>query len=92
MSTPAAGIKHAIALITTALDAGDADDEVLIERLAPLLDAVDRDTTINGLLSVACLLAQVAANRGDETPAAVLERVGLAVAVHEAESGPGTFD
>ncbi|MBE1491019.1 hypothetical protein [Plantactinospora soyae] len=91
MTTSADAVKHAIALVTLAIEAG-ADGEALADRIAPLINERTAGTSISGLIALASLLAQLAANRGGDTPAEVLEEVGLAIAVHESESDPGSSD
>ncbi|MDG4790194.1 hypothetical protein O7626_30455 [Micromonospora sp. WMMD1102] len=89
MTTSADGVTHAIAVVTLAIEAG-SDGEALADRIAPLINERTAGTTISGLIALASLLAQLAANRGGDTPAQVLEEVGLAVAVHESQHGPGS--
>ncbi|MGX7671173.1 hypothetical protein [Plantactinospora sp. DSM 117369] len=91
MTTSADAVTHAIALVTLAIEAG-ADSEVLADRIAPLINERTAGTSISGLIALASLLAQLAANRGGDTPTEVLEEVGLAVAVHESERGTGSSD
>ncbi|MDG4784920.1 hypothetical protein O7626_03060 [Micromonospora sp. WMMD1102] len=89
MTISADGVTHAIALVTLAIEAG-ADGDALADRIGPLIAERTAGTSISGLIALASLLAQLAANRGGDTPAEVLEQVGLAVAAHEAEHGPGS--
>ncbi|GIG88754.1 hypothetical protein [Plantactinospora endophytica] len=91
MTTSADAVTHAIALVTLAIEAG-ADGDALADRIAPLINERTAGTSISGLIVLATLLAQLAANRGGDTPAEVLEEVGMAVAVHDSERGPNSGD
>lgn len=87
MTTLPTQMKAAVAAITALLDKDCKADEETGRRAASLLE----EATISGVVTVACMLAELAAGRGDETPAEVMRKVGLAVAAHEAELDPGSF-
>ncbi|WP_422772114.1 hypothetical protein ACN28C_03180 [Plantactinospora sp. WMMC1484] len=84
-------IQHAVALVTLAIEAGN-DGEALSDRIAPLINGRTAGTTISGLIVLGSLLADLAAERGGDTPAEVLEEVGLAIATYEAEHRPGSVE